>query len=417
MPRTRDEAFLFDGVKLKRLPIFMAGTPVDGRAEFTKGDLNKLVTSTKKLMRDRGHQPTAKLGHAGWGRSGREQQPRRGFLKKVFRGQFEAPNGNSIEAIFADVIVDKELADDYAAGKYPGISAELYPLEWLAKETWEEIENGEWFIDAIAFLGEDNPAFPELFKRRTPGEKCFSVIRIDPRQEKPMTVEEKFKALAEKFAALAAGENFAKEESLASLDTIIAEAESVKAYVEELEDDSDDDDDTTGDAGATDDNAATKAELAAANAEIVKLKAEVKGNHKQPKDQSALQAKFDALQTEVDTLKAVNTKVVTDERDKIFNVLVADGKCTKQERKVFDVIADTEGLAYARNQYAAKESTKGPQSKLFASITNAPDDPEYRKFMASLERAGLNKDEMQAHSDEYRKLVAEGQIPSTAGVN
>lgn len=419
MPRTRGSLIPFtDGVKFKGLPIFMVGKPIDGRADFTTQDLDKITALTRKRMKRNGHQPGVKLGHVGF-TGGREQQPRRGYLKKVYRGQFESHNGTMIEGILSDAIFDKELAELYQSGRYPGISAELYALNWLEKLDAAG-KDDEWFIDAVAMLGEESPAFTELFSKRVPGQKFFSVVESNSKQEKPMTVKEKFKALADQFAAIVAGEKFAKEESLASLDTIIAEAESVKAYVEELEDDSDTDDDTTDDADATDDNAAKK--LAAAEAEITKLKAQIK-NHKaptppkNPKDSPALDAKLASMQVEIDTLQNAAAQSVTDERDTIFNVLVADGKCVKQERDVFDAIADLKGLDYARNQYAAKAFTKGPQTKVFASLSDADDDPEQAKLIAKLRHTNLSEEQILAHSNEYRRLKAAGEIPAPTGVN
>jgi hypothetical protein len=388
----------------------MEGKPVDGRKYFTAKEVRGIAKLTNSMIADRGHSPTVKLGHKDFIDPGREKEVRHGFLENITVGKRKLLNGQKRTTIFADAIVDKELSADLKAGKYSSLSAELYPLNWMEKDSYEEIEQGEWYLDAVAYLGEITPGFPEL---------TFSAIRIDPRQEKSMDPRIELKAMMEKFAADSASENFGKEESLAALEEIKAKADEVAAYIEEQEDDSDGDDDADAgaDDSATDDNAATKVKLAAAEAEIVKLKAEVKGNHKQPKDQPAPNAQLAAMQAEIDALKKINSQSLTDARDQVFNGLVADGKITKGERDVFDAIADKKGDDYARMHYAAQSATKGPQSKLFASITNAPDDPEYRKFMASLERAGLNKDEMQAHSDEYRKLVAEGQIPSTAGVN
>lgn len=418
MSRTRDSLIPFtDGVKFKGLPIFMVGKPIDGRADFTTQDLDKITTLTRKRMKRNGHQPAVKLGHAGFV-GGREQQPRRGYLKKVYRGQFESHDGAMIEGILADAIFDKELAELYQTGRYPGISAELYALNWLEKLDAAG-KDDEWFIDAVAMLGEESPAFTELFSKRVPGQRFFSVIKNDPNQEKSMDPRIELKAMMEKFAADSASDKFTKAEATDALDEIETQLAKVREFVDEQDgDDSDTDDDTTDDADATDDNAATKAELAAAQAEIVKLKAaaKVKGNHKLPKDQPVPKAELAAMQAEIDTLKNINGKAFTDARDQVFNGLVADGRITKGERDVFDVIADKKGDDYARMHYAAQPATKGPQSKLFASLTGDIDDPEQKKFLATLP-GHLSDKEITAMSDEYRRLVAAGEIVPTTGVN
>ena len=253
MPPARKQGKL-DGVTLRKVPIFMVGKPIDGRKEYSSKDLDALTKTTRNLMRTRNLSPAVKVGHRSLF-SDRSENPRRGNITALYRAPFDL-NGKQIDGILADLVVEEQLAKDHKSGKFPGLSVELYPLYWMEKG-YENIDESDDFIDAVAFLGSETPAFPELFGAKLPEGKFFSVVPIDPKQEHPKMTNEEFAAKAEgllnllgDFAANVDGESFDKEAAIASLDKATEEIASARNYLDET---SDDDDDDAGDQDTDDD--------------------------------------------------------------------------------------------------------------------------------------------------------------------
>ena len=423
---SRVDKFDFQGTRIAGVPVFMTGKPVDGRQNYTSSYLSALLKTTTMMMRDRAHAPAVKIGHA-TGMGDRSQQPRRGHIERLYRGKIDAPSGlGKIDALKADLIVDRALANDYGAGKYPGVSAELYPLYWM--ENAADTSKCEWYIDAIAFLGEDNPAFPELFKGQTPPKQFFSVAEIQFQEEKPMD-SEKMNALlatiheqADAFGALEGGEPFDTAAAQEALDAMLASCTELQAVLDEY-------------------SAETGEEEPEAEAPAEEVGDELHAKHQswyekfvtrfgkprptaQKRGSTAilgLSATERVLAAKIAGLEALLTAQKQSESDKIFQSLVADGRVTIQERDIFDAIAAARGLDYARNHFAAQPSNRGPVQKRIKDLGDVLKDAGNDEFMAQLDKLGYSAKQKMDTYNAYLEAEKAGMVVDHAklirGVN
>jgi len=424
---TRAEKFRFQGKAIHKLPVFLAAKPIDGRKTYTRAELTAILNTTNELMQSRALAPAVKIGHRDYN-SDRSQQPRRGYVDRFYRGKLAMPGDNApkVDAIFADVVVDRALAEDYEAGKYPGISAELYPLYWLEKYNETGGPGNEFFIDAIAFLGEDSPAFPELFSGAKAPKQFFSVILPHQMKENDMDMEhigEQLKELDAKHEALKAefeAKEPDKDKVLKAIDAFAEVLLAIRDYIES-ETDAEAEDGVEDEAPPAEENSksvvGTVRRLMGMDKIDIRYRRPIRQHSPAPghtKSESELLNRIAVLERERATQR-------TSERESVFDTLVANGKIVKQERELFDTIAEKMGLDYARNHFAARNEHLGPAQAKLRDLGDVYREAGDEGFSAELDKLGLDSAQkakyVAAYADASRKGILLDHSQLHKGVN